>query len=181
MPSLLRTEIDRAGEKQPVPKFAQRPLRWRAFLEASPYANPLQDLIGRWTDRMDKTTPSQKQYKHIGQLDFTDSQLIIMDRSGGKPLRRFGYGEMRDLKIYAVLDGWPAAGPRQSTILFTYGGREFKYGFQYHQRSLKTVCEHLLEYGVPFKEFLQGSRVHLGQSLSYQEIQEVKKQYGVKW
>jgi hypothetical protein len=181
MPSLLRTEIDRASKQQPVEKIAPRPLRWRAFLAASPYANPLHDLLGRLADRMDKTTPSVKEYKHIGQLDFTDTQLIIMDKTSGKTLRRFGYGEMRNLKIFAVMDLWPAAGPRQPSIVFTYGGRGFKYGFQYNQRSLKAVCEHLLERGVPFREYLNGSRVHLGQSLSYQEIQKVKKRYGIVW
>lgn len=181
MPSLQRTSLKREKDKKPAPKFAPRPLRWRAFLEASPYANPLQDLIGRLVDRIDKTTPSSREHEVIGQLDFTDTQMIVIDPQSAKPLKRFGYGEMQQIKIYAVAEPWPAAGPGQSTITFTYGGREFMYGFNYQQRHLKAVCLHLLEREVPFKEFLQGSRVHLGAFLSYQEIQKVKKQYGIKW
>ncbi len=162
-------------------KLPVRPLRWRAFWRGSVYANPVNDVIGQLLDLGAKVTVSNNIPADRLRIIFT--QEAIQVETPGNNLIAYPYAEIRDLRFHAI--AFPSPFQREAktnTLNFRTTAGETQYAFTYNAAKLRNICAFLLVQRIPFKEYLGGARAHLGrQDLSYREIQELKKKYGLVW
>ena len=159
----------------PLPPDDNRPaVHWRAFLLGSATVNPLRDLVDRLVYRLER--PARLTPAHANRLDFRPDFLLLM--AGEEEEVVFAYDDMSGLQFHTKSSADMIA---TCTVRFVYptGAQEFQT--TYANRELHKVLVFLLEQRVPFREFQDGSRVHLGEGKSYAQIQELKKTYGIVW
>lgn len=166
-------------DKKDTPKRLAREVRWKAYWRGSVYVNPVDDLIGYFSDLTKHFSLREALSYAKLMIEFTD-QAIQIEVPGDSP-NIYPYDKISRLTFnYSPFGGFVEH--RKNLLTFYYEGREITCHYMLHQRRLENICKYLLKERIPFKEFLNGSRAHLGrQDLGYREIQELKKKYGLVW
>lgn len=171
--------------KKPAPKQGAklpiRPIRWRAFWRGSVYANPVNDLFGVLLDLSARASIADQVKGLTLKIHFT-KEAILVERINADPTS-YRFQDIKNLHFnYAPFGGDFHHGNRSNNITFLTVDGTMTYHFMHDQAKLKNICMMLLEQRIPFKEFFGGVRAHLGrQDYSYQEIQDLKKEYGIVW
>jgi hypothetical protein len=166
-------------ELKDTSKRLARKVRWKAYWSGSVYVNPVNDLIGHFSDLTREFSLKKTLTNAKLMIEFTD-QAIEVERPGDS-LLIYPYDKISQLTFnYSPYGGY--VDHQKNYLSFVFQGREIACHYMLNQRRLENICKFLLTQRIPFKEYLNGSRAHLGrQGHSYREIQELKKKYGLIW
>lgn len=167
-----------AADREKAARKARR-IRWRDYWRGSVYVNPLEDAIGFFRDLTSKFSLSTTLYNATLKIRFTDVAIEVEEPEG--TVLTYLYIDISDLIFFYSPHGG-LIGARVNLITFKLEGEEKEFHFILNEGRLYKVCSFLLAKRIPFKEYLNGSRAHLGNAgLPYREIQALKKEYGVVW
>lgn len=155
------------------------PIRWGAFLRASVYANPLVDFIERIVYKMEngKIGPDYERVDATVRIDETEIRVVSPETDD----LIFSLDEVSDVRIQVGGLAEPGMNSGQGTLEFNYRKSPVSLPFWDSSSSLLKFVKFLLDHRIPYREYVAGGRTHLFQYLSYAEIQEAKRKYGIKW
>ena len=166
------------------PPDPERPrVRWREFLAGNLYANPVRDLLEVFVYHLSRPAPPPRNLftgRAVGVIHFGAKTLKV--RRDDEVEFSAPYAEIDLLRFHTSPQSgqvWPDGLTGRLTVEQEQGKYEVPYAAS--QTHLATVCRFLLTKRIPFKEYLDGGRVHLGKQRNYRQIQELKKKHGIVW
>ena len=173
------------------PNFAFRPVvvrnpllevRWLAFLRGDAYVNPFHDLLhalSRSPAGAVEAVPD-----HLRRVRFLPERLEIIGPDGNT--LALVYEELLDLRLNYngfFSEQGVGYGNYASFLECTAETEEKVYSLKLkisatdHRRMLTQLYDRR----IPFREYHNGLRTFKLRHLSYAEIQQVKKEYGIRW
>ena len=173
------------------PSFAFRPVvvrnpllevRWLAFLRGDAYVNPLHDLLHALSRSPAATVDAGAD--HLRQVRFLPERLEIIGPDGKTVA--LTYQKLLDLRLNYngfFSNQGAGAGSYASFLEFTAETEEKVYSFnlKISGTDFRRMLAQLYDRRIPFRECHNGLRTFKLRHLSYAQIQQVKKEYGIRW
>lgn len=146
------------------------------FFKGELYANPLHNLADVLQERMQQPSVADNLAK--ASLLFTEQAIVVENVAG----EQYPYAQITDLKIHHQRNEASRYGQLYGELKFTFKKQRYNWDVKANHRQSIKLCQLLLEQRIPFKEYFLGTRSHLANiQINYQQIQGIKREYGIVW
>lgn len=178
---LREIEPGRPGPELPI-RNPLAEVRWLAFLRGDAYVNPFHDLLHALSRKEAILSRAAQAGSRV--VRFLPDRLLIIAPDDSETELRFA--DVLDLRLHYARA--PESDPRFRLWSVYYlkvtaktETRDYRFNLTIPYGRYRRLLDDLYDHRVPFREFTDGLRTFKLKTPGYGRIQQLKKQYGIRW
>jgi hypothetical protein len=174
--------LPESEERLALQQLKTRSIGWKAWWNGSPYANPLNELLGKLADGAVKySAAANSPVIIILPLEVTPTEITVALPDGERavyPIKetsniRLDYGPQNQTAYEQVIG---------NRLSFSWRDQKFVFNLAVNDLPIRETIDIFLDNRILFREYRAGIRSHrLQTGFMYADIQQLKKKYNIVW